>query len=104
MVCRPAASRRVPSAVVALMLVVLAGAARADSTWVDHYRAARNAHAAGDLQGFRSHLLMVRDVLGDQPGVNYNLACAAARLGERDEALSRLRLYAASGLVRDVAA
>jgi len=75
--------------------------ARADSTWVDHYRAAQAAHAAGDIQGFRAQLFRVRDVLGEQPGVNYNLACAAARLGERDEALRRLELYAASGLVHD---
>ncbi len=79
-------------------------ASPAESTWVDHYRAALAAHRAGDMAGFRAQLRVVGGVLGDQPGVNYNLACAAARLGERDEALRRLRLYAASGLVRDVAA
>jgi hypothetical protein len=89
-----------------LVLLVIGGPslARADSTWVDHYRAARAAHAAGDLHGFRDQLRIVQGVVGDQPGVNYNLACAAARLGERDEALRRLELYAASGMVRDLAA
>ncbi len=91
-------------AVVALACVCRPPAARADSTWVDHYRAARRAHAANDMPAFRAELLRVQAMLGDQPGVNYNLACAAARLGEREEALRRLRLYAASGMVRDLAA
>lgn len=78
--------------------------ATTDSTWVDHYRAARAAYAARDYAGFRAHILRVGDMIGEQPGVNYNLACAAALLGERDEALRRLRLYAASGLARDAAA
>jgi hypothetical protein len=80
-----------------------ASSARADSTWIDHYRAARAAHAAGDLARFRSHLRTVASTLGEQPGIQYNLACAAARLGERDEALRRLELYARSGMTRDVA-
>jgi len=88
----------------ALASLVVAVLARADSTWVDHYRAAMAARAAGDVTGFRDQLLRVRDELGDQPGVNYNLACAAARLGDRAEALRRLELYRASGLVRDLAA
>ena len=84
--------------------LLLPAIARADSTWVDHYRAALAAHRAGDLAAFQDQLRMVQGVLGDQPGVNYNLACAAARLGNRDEALRRLGLYAASGMARDVAA
>ena len=101
---------RASSLVCALLLLsapaprVARAASRPESTWVDHYRAALAAHRAGDIPGFRAQLLVVGGVLGDQPGVNYNLACAAARLGDRDEALRRLRLYAASGLVRDVAA
>src|SRR5215510_5970937 len=82
-------------------LVATAPLTYADSTWVDHYRAGQRAYAAGDYAGFRAQLMIVRDSIGEQPGVNYNLACAAARLGERDEALRRLDLYAASGLVHD---
>lgn len=89
----------------AAALLFLAGAeARADSTWVDRYRAAQVAYRAGDLRGFRDGLLRVAAEIGETPGVNYNLACAAARLGQRDEAMRRLRLYAASGLVNDAAA
>jgi hypothetical protein len=78
--------------------------ARADSTWVEHYRAARVAYAAGDFQSFRAQLTAVGRMIGEQPGVEYNLACAAAHLGEREEALRRLRLYAVSGLVHDAGA
>ncbi len=86
-----------------LALPVMAAMACADSTWVQHFRAGRVAYAAGDFAGFRSQLRIVRDSIGEQPGVNYNLACAAARLGQRDEALERLRRYALSGLTQDPA-
>lgn len=79
-------------------------AVRADSTWVDRYRAAQSSYRAGDFQEFRARLLRVAAEVGDLPGINYNLACAEARLHHSDEAIRRLRLYAASGLVRDAAA
>lgn len=86
------------------LILITSGQAEADSTYVDHYRAAMAAHAAGDIAGFRDQLLRVGAMIGEQPGVNYNLACAAARIGDRTEALRRLELYAASRLVRDAAA
>ncbi|MFN8589222.1 MAG: hypothetical protein U0704_15640 [Candidatus Eisenbacteria bacterium] len=85
-----------------LVLASLAGeSAGADSTWVDHWRAASAAREARDWGGMRRHLLLVRDEIGEAPGVSYALARAAARLGERDEALARLDAYARSGLTRD---
>lgn len=90
--------------IAAALLLVAGSVARADSTWVDRYRAAQAAYRAGDLPGFRAGLLRVAAEIGETPGVNYNLACAEARLGRRDEAIRRLRLYAASGLVSDAAA
>jgi sugar lactone lactonase YvrE len=88
----------------AALLVVTGSAARADSTWVDRYRAAQAAYRAGDLPGFRAGLLRVAAEIGETPGVNYNLACAEARLGDRAEALRRLGLFATSGLVSEPAA
>ncbi|HTM00831.1 MAG TPA: hypothetical protein VL503_06890, partial [Candidatus Omnitrophota bacterium] len=90
--------------IAASLLLLTGSAAQADSTWVDRYRAAQAAYQAGDLQGFRAGLLRVAAEIGETPGVNYNLACAEARLGDRAEALRRLGLYAASGLVSDPAA
>ncbi|HYJ34278.1 MAG TPA: hypothetical protein VE326_13785, partial [Candidatus Binatia bacterium] len=90
--------------IAASLLLLTGSAARADSTWVDRYRAAQAAYQAGDLQGFRAGLLRVAAEIGETPGVNYNLACAEARLGDRAEALRRLGLYAASGLVSNPAA
>ena len=104
----PALAVAAPSLVVAALAAALLAAplsvARADSTWVDRYRAAQAAYRAGDLQGFRAGLMRVAAEIGETPGVNYNLACAEARLGNRAEAIRRLRLYAASGLVSDAAA
>ena len=77
-----------------------AGGAEA-SNWQFQWRAATAARAAGDWSGARAHLLRVRDLIGEAPGVSYALARAAARLGERDEALARLADYAKSGLTRD---
>ncbi|MBI5171170.1 MAG: hypothetical protein HZA61_16910 [Candidatus Eisenbacteria bacterium] len=71
------------------------------SSWQSEWRAATAARAAGDWSGARAHLLRVRDRIGEAPGVSYALARAAARLGERDEALARLADYAKSGLTRD---
>jgi len=90
--------------IAAALLLLIASGARADSTWVDRYRAAQAAYQGGDLRGFRDGLLRVAAEIGETPGVNYNLACAEARLGDRAEALRRLGLYAASGLVSDPAA
>jgi hypothetical protein len=77
-----------------------AGGAEA-SSWQSEWRAATAARASGDWGGARVHLLRVRDLIGEAPGVSYALARAAARLGERDEALARLGDYAKSGLTRD---
>ncbi len=93
--------------VLVVLASLLAGsppARAADSTWVDHARAAQAAHAAGDVAGYRGELLRVRAAIGETPGVTYGLARAAARLGGRAEALAGLETYARAGLVRDLAA
>ena len=101
---RAAAPALAAAAIAAALLAAPLSVARADSTWVDRYRAAQAAYRAGDLQGFRAGLMRVAQEIGETPGVNYNLACAEARLGNRAEAIRRLKLYAASGLVSDAAA
>jgi len=98
-----ASAVRIVASAIAIALSAYSAHAAGDSTWVEHYRAAFAAHAAGDYAGFRSQLLSASRSLGDTPGINYNLACAAARLGDRAEALRRLEWFAASGLVRDAA-
>ncbi len=78
--------------------------ARADSTWTDHYRAARAAYESGDFVRSRDGMVRVRGLIGEQPGVAYHLARAEARLGRAEEALTLLTRFAASGMARDVAA
>lgn len=89
-------------AVAAGLFAAAPATAGADSTWTDHWRAAAAARDARDWGGMRRHVLLVRDAIGEAPGVSYVLARAAARLGERDEAIARLGDYARSGLTRDV--
>lgn len=99
------AAVRVGVCVWAVLAFASGGAAGAEGTeasnWQAHWRAAAAARASGDWGGAREHLLRVRDEIGEAPGVSYALARAAARLGERDEALARLADYAKSGLTRD---
>jgi hypothetical protein len=97
---------RVAGWIVAGMIASVLGApggAPPDSTWVDHYRAAMAARQSGDLTGARGQLLRTRDLLGETPGLSFQLARIAARLGDREGALTGLGRYAASGLTRDVA-
>ena len=86
------------------LLACVSALARADSTWTDHYRAARAAYESGDFMRSRDGMALVRGMIGEQPGVAYHLARAEARLGRADEALTLLSRYAASGMARDVAA
>src|SRR5262249_24453786 len=86
------------------ILVAPASSAPSDSTWTDHWRAGLAAHARGDIAGFRAQVMKVRDILGETPGVTYQLARADARAGDPVRAIAKLHVYAAAGLVRDVAA
>jgi sugar lactone lactonase YvrE len=78
--------------------------APAIAPWRQHYRAALDAHTQRDYPKFRDELLKVREVLGGNSGVSYNLACAEALLGHKRAALDYLREYAASGLVANALA
>lgn len=88
-----------------LVSVALAGEAGAtvstDSTWVDHFRASGAARDSGDFWRARDHLVRVRQLLGETPGVSYQMARLDARLGDVASALRGLSLYARSGLSRD---
>ncbi len=97
--------RTSPSAVAAVLLALACSPriSQADSTWTDHYRAARAAYEAGDFARSRDGMAQVRTMIGEQPGVAYHLARAEARLGNGREALTLLNHYAASGMARDVA-
>jgi hypothetical protein len=57
--------------------------------------AAIPAFTAGDYDRARAILASVLDERPDEPSVLYNLACAEARLGRRDEALAHLAEAAA---------
>ncbi|HEU4765576.1 MAG TPA: hypothetical protein VFT93_08000, partial [Candidatus Eisenbacteria bacterium] len=54
---RAAAPALAAAAIAAALLAAPLSVARADSTWVDRYRAAQAAYRAGDLQGFRAGLM-----------------------------------------------
>lgn len=87
----------------ALLSVPAPQSPAADSTWIDRYRGALTAYRAGHFEEARAGMLRVAQEIGEAPGLEYNLACAEARLGHRDEALRRLKRFARSGLVRDAA-
>ncbi len=75
----------------------------ADSTWTEHYRAARLAFEAGEHARSRDGMERVRQMVGEQPAVAYHLARAQARLGNPAEALALLGRFAASGMQREPA-
>lgn len=83
---------------------VTAAEADEDSTWQQHAAAGEQARAAGDWGTWRYHLVRVREVVGYHPSIVFNLARADARLGRTEDAIGWLQSYAATGLVRDVAA
>jgi hypothetical protein len=83
---------------------VTAAEADADSTWQQHAAAGEQARAARDWGAWRYHLVRVREGVGYHPSIVFNLARADARLGRTEDALGWLQSFAASGLVRDVAA
>jgi sugar lactone lactonase YvrE len=78
-------------------------AAQGDSTWRDHDRAADKAYRAGDFATFRAQLLTMRREIGPLPFIDYDLAVAEARLGNRDRALEWLETFAGMGVWEDVA-
>jgi sugar lactone lactonase YvrE len=75
-----------------------------DSTWRDHDRAARAAYTRRDYAAYRDQLLRMAALLSAHPVILYKLAGAEALLGDGDAALGRLRAWAETGLVADVAA
>ncbi len=91
---------------VAACLVAAAATAHAQTTepWRVHYRAALDAHTRRDYRLFRDELLKVREVLGGNSGLSYNLACAEVLLGHKQAALDYLREYTACGLMTNVLA
>lgn len=74
-----------------------------DSTWSEHYRAARAAFAAERFEDARWHFLRADELVGGSPNALYNLAAVETRLGRPDEALRWLEEFAATGIVRGAA-
>src|SRR5437868_3090575 len=72
--------------------------ARRDSTWRDHNAAARAAYERKDHAAYRAQLLQLEASLSGHSLVLYKLAAAEALLGNGDEAIRRLQVYAATGL------
>jgi hypothetical protein len=66
-------------AIVVLASIPTTAVASADATWLEHHRAARAAFGHRDYAGHRAWLLIVAGSMGEQPGVSYGLAGAAAR-------------------------
>jgi sugar lactone lactonase YvrE len=78
--------------------------ARAESTWMDHDRAARDARNRGDWRTSREHLLRMDEGLHGHPQVALAVARASARLGDTATAIATLGRLARMGLSLDLAA
>jgi len=77
--------------------------ARGDATWRDHNAAARAAYERNDYATYRAQLLQLAASLSGHSLVLYKLAAAEALLGNGDEAIRRLRVYATTGLTAQAA-
>lgn len=98
--------RRAVVATLGVVALAVGGPARAqgaDSTWRDHLRAAELAYRAGAFSTYRAQLLAVRRLIGADPRVDYGLAVAESRLGDRGLGIQWLATWADMGLWRDVA-
>jgi sugar lactone lactonase YvrE len=89
--------------VAAFLLLLAAAPASAGNRFYDDLRAARALAARGDLPAARSEFARLDSLAIGLPATTYALAQIAGRLGNRAEALRRLRTYAAMGLSRAVA-
>ena len=78
--------------------------AQGDSSWQYYNRAARLAHDRKDYPAYRANVVKLRQLLSGHPRTLYALAAAEALLGNDDDAMRQLRLYASTGLVADIAA
>ncbi|HEV8363752.1 MAG TPA: hypothetical protein VGQ52_09545 [Gemmatimonadaceae bacterium] len=83
---------------------VRAQTARAESTWMDHDRAARDARNRGDWRSSREHLLRMDELLHGHPQVALAVARASTRLGDTATAIATLGRLARMGLSLDLAA
>lgn len=82
----------------------LAAAQPPASRWRELNQAARQAAQANDYSRLRAVLLELQPLMPGNPRITYNLAAAAARLGQPNQALALLRNLAAMGQVYDLAA
>ena len=92
--------------VIALVAVLAPAPAVAQSNagWRAHSESAERARQAGDWASYARLIDSVYAGLGNHPNLLWARARAAARLGQTERAVEALRVYAASGLSRDVAA
>jgi hypothetical protein len=69
----------------------------------EHRAAARQALTAKDYEGYRKHLLVLRQLLNNQVELTHSLATADALLGNSQLAIEELNQYAATGFIHDPA-
>ena len=89
---------------VALALLATTAAAQADSTWQQHSAAGDSARVHGNWKAYKEQAAVLYRELHGHPGTVLALARADAQLGDTASAMKWLRMYAATGLVRDLGA
>jgi hypothetical protein len=82
--------------------VVALAAGDPEPRWLVLNHQARDAVNAKDYAKLRSLLLELKPLMPGNPRITYNLAASDALLGNRDEALKRLRNWAGMGLMYNV--
>ena len=85
-----------------LALGATSAGAQADSTWRQHDVAGDSALAHHDWKSYRHHAEFLYRELHGHPGTILALARADAQTGDNAGAMKWLKMYAATGLVRDM--
>jgi hypothetical protein len=96
--------RRPSQSVRVFLLAALVAPALPAQAWRAYADSAEKARVRADWPEYARLIDSVYVGLGNYPTVLWARARGAARLGQPDRALERLRIFAASGLTRDVAA
>lgn len=97
--CRLRQTGAVGSALLPIVSAMAAG--QTDSTYRDHFRAARAAEQAHNDTAALAHVLRADAMLHGRADAVYEAARYEARLGRAPVAIGRLRVLAAAGLVYD---
>jgi sugar lactone lactonase YvrE len=87
------------------ILLILSNAvavAQSDSTWRQFSAAGDSARVHGDWKGYRHYAELLYRELNGHPGTILAQARAAAQLHDTASAMKWLRMYAATGLVKDL--